>query len=375
MARGGRVSLSRKSAAAALNAVNQKPLAESDGERNRGAADSQRVLTPILEQSLTWVMNFLKVHPDQILITKANLEAGAMKGQLTAVMSITESNSEPGVIPMPEHFHKTYTTMKSIPKYYIGDFMVKECKFVVQFVNEVDQDPGALRAYFSALTGANENSPWNGPLHTRSVLTAWLRKMLKLLGNRHMVIGTTAVMRDGKLDSKAISPYELNWDPPEKDWAKPEWTKSDKNIPTLKSIRHRFFNVEVDVSQFHINPASWDATELWSDMNAKFVTEDADMSPTLASFFKGEAGKWKELFSKERWLDDAKAVAAQLDAFHETAAVGKTNVLTAAQDQKAERMKEARSKRAPPAKRCRTKLSLLVSEGGAVEGDNGPALK
>merc|ERR1712087_1064280 len=92
------------------------------------------------------------------------------------------------VVVMPDEWHKTYNTCKSIPKYYIAHWLVANTSLDQEFVDRIDGfNASSLRRAFGFLTGLHETTWWPPRLHFRAVLTAWLQEQfVEVKGERRV---------------------------------------------------------------------------------------------------------------------------------------------------------------------------------------------
>ena len=241
----------RALASAASHAKAKKKIKESStlvtGGSDLRKEDIDRAnknLPPVLQFALDWIYSYLVVHPDQILLCKGNLESGAIQAQKVAEAKQAQDADTQVAEVLPDYWHKTYTTCKSIPKYYLSHWLVdgpagmRSCD-----VDAIDgYSPGcALRRLFEWLTGLGETTWWAPALHYRATLTVWLGRQFENLGGpeRMQVLKNAVDFDTGRVDWEMLTPFvfvysaEINEDtdysslPPEE-------------IPYLKTISHKF---------------------------------------------------------------------------------------------------------------------------------------
>ena len=200
---------------------------------------ARATLGPVLSSALDWITNYLLTHKTEILLCKANLETGAIKAQHDIVSIEDQEQNETA---MPEAWHKTYTLCKSLPKYFLADFMIKQAKIPHAVIDNVDarRPTDGLRILFGWLTGLTPGTWWAPALHRRAVLVRWLMAQMKRLGDRHEKYGQV-VKANGVLDLDEMVPFALVWDPPEHSWPDTFEGVADSKLPRLASVKHKWF--------------------------------------------------------------------------------------------------------------------------------------
>lgn len=191
----------------------------------------------------------------QILYCKAQLEAG--------LCDKTEGNdTEQRTV-----FHHTYTTFKSLPKYYMANFLSQNAGFSKEFLDNLDfAASGQLRHAFCYMIGVSDFAWWPPALHRIELLTEFLREQLTRLGDRHRKF-STYVDSAGKVDWMKAMAYKLEW-------------SAGENAQVTK-IRHG--TLVADVNTVNIT-SRFSVAEPWDDMRAHF-TGDPIVRPNLHSFF------------------------------------------------------------------------------------------
>ena len=97
-------------------------------------------LSVIEQKALQWIVDYLSQPENrhQILYCKGQLESGMCDA--SAHRDLQQS----------EVFHHTYTTWKSLPKYFIAETLVHMCKLSKELVDLIDVGGhGQLRAAFT----------------------------------------------------------------------------------------------------------------------------------------------------------------------------------------------------------------------------------
>jgi len=186
---------------------------------------ARQQLSPIFQAGINWIVDYLAQHKSEILICKANLEAGAIRAQCEVVEAEHVQEGSSSEI-MPDVWHKTYVMCLSIPKYYIADFLVRICDFDQDLVDRIDSkcSKDGLRKAFGFLTGLHENMHWCSALHVRLVLTAFCTEQVRQLEDRVQNF-PKHVSPDGTVDYDSMCPFSLTWSLPPSRWPKTWGTK------------------------------------------------------------------------------------------------------------------------------------------------------
>ena len=234
--------------------IADSPEAASKDELSRARA----ALSPVLNKTLQWINSYLILHKSEILITKAMLEDGFMHNQQAVINEMdttadAEGNREE---PMPDQWSKTYSTMKSLPKYFIAKWLAEGPpnlgKRIVDLVDTVSPSDG-LRKVFGFFSGLLETSWWAPRLHTRDVLVAWLSEQFAEIGGNERRTAFLEAVDDktGVVDWDALLPFEMVWsktfdgDEDFQGWA-------DDALPTITHIQTRFLPVKRKVRRVAI---------------------------------------------------------------------------------------------------------------------------
>ena len=349
----------------------------------------------MLEHSLKWIIDFLTSHADQILLTKANLEQGSIRDQ--ALLVATEGSSKPGADIMPERWHSTYTSCKSIPKYYIAHWLVSgPCDLPQQFIDTLDgvHPSHGLRRLFAHFTGLDNTTWWAPSLHVRKVLTSWLDKQYtRMCGDdrRSALHSISRNFRNADIRFEDLFPFEMEF--MSKSSPGNELNRMDKDEEPdtadmlIKSIKHKFFDIEVscsciqgarfavasmlgcdisvvgfwvvvvvmgsclqvDLSAQFLSPNNFDINLPWHDMSCCLVnTANPSIKPTVASFFGKDCSAFNHM-TKIGIMATAERCRVDIEHGRKDEDIGaRTDILQSASTKKVEAMKEARSKRAPP---------------------------
>lgn len=244
------------------------------------AKASKCALSIVEENGLQWIVNHLTANAGQILYCKAQLEAGMC------------DKSEAHDVEQKTVFHHTYTTFKSLPKYFMADFLAHHAGFSKEFLDNLDfASSGQLRHAFCFMTGVSDFMWWPPALHRIELLTEFLRDQLKLLGNRHLKFASV-VDQAGKVDWMKATPYKLDW--------------SDVEDAASKRVTHiRYGSLTAAVTTVNIT-TQFSVAEPWDDMRCAF-SGDPVIKPMLHSFFP--EGGYKVYWSKVHF----KTVAEELE--------------------------------------------------------------
>ena len=218
---------------------------KSDLQRARSS------VSPVLQHSLNWIVNHLTQHQDQILLCKANLEQGNIRDQ--ALLVATEGSQKPAADLMPDFWHKTYTTCKSIPKYFIAHWLIS-LLIPEEFVDAVDGVyPGfGLRRLFAYFTGLSDSTWWAPAIHVRKVLTAWLKYQFAKMGGEarlKVLKEATSNFKNPDLFFESLHPFEFTFVSTCSPGSEIDSMDRNEDIDTsnmvIKCIRHKIFDVEV----------------------------------------------------------------------------------------------------------------------------------
>ena len=205
-----------------------------------------------------WIENFLILNSAQILLTKGQLESGQIASMAAVVKQEEARKSDDEAEDMPDIWHRTYTTIKSLPKYYLADWLVKgPAKMSKRMTDNIDaNDPAnGIRLAFEFLTGLGPNTWWAPALHRRMVLTAWLQEHFPRVGGpeRSKVL-KGAVDSAGRIDVPKLLPFNLKYT---KQYNEEDLeTMSASQLPMLKEISHRFFKGSKVAMEFNFG---WDS--------------------------------------------------------------------------------------------------------------------
>ena len=313
-------------------------------------------LTPVLTHALEWINRYLLLHRSEILLVKGNLECGFVQGQHeTLVLEDKQQSLEDGgaEVVMPDKWHKTYATCKSIPKYFVAHWLVSGPPGMTSgMVDHIDGfDPcNGIRNVFHFLLGVGEQTWWAPSLHIRLVLITWCKNQFdRVHGEKRVkaLIDHTNTLT-GEIDWPALLPFTLEWNR-EFDMSELQSCGED-NLPYVKKIKHKYFDVEVTVVGQRIDALNWEIVSHCSDMGAMFTNlHNSTLKPTLASFFIGDSGRWKRLhYEKEAMRTSSEAAKVETESAEELNSVGqKAEILTIATENKKAKVKEARAKRTP----------------------------
>ena len=102
----------------AVAAKRPKEGAADSGASKAEAKATTASLSLVETKALKWIVDFLSAPENrhQLLYCKGQLEAG-----------LCDSNSGTRDVEQRQVFHHTYTTFKSLPKYFIAESLVQVC--------------------------------------------------------------------------------------------------------------------------------------------------------------------------------------------------------------------------------------------------------
>lgn len=194
--------------------------AELQGITKQQSDDAKKRQGAIEARGLKWIVAHLKANPREILSTKAELEAGLGK----AMTEIHEDNKE------KESSHGTHMAFKSLPRWWIADWMVSKCKFAPKFVDLIDSMSGQLKHVFAFLTGLSEFTCWPRPALKIAVLGEFVSFMAEQLGSR-WVDFDKMVDVDGRVKWLEVCPFMF-----ERGGARPQ-TATSSRFSTAMRVR------------------------------------------------------------------------------------------------------------------------------------------
>ena len=251
MVAGCRVSIStpsaaRRAAKTVVQANTPKGRGNKEAVKKVDLQRARQALGPVHQHALDWIVDYLVINKAEILLTKGNLESGEVRAQLVVqndddVANTADDAGEAEV--MPDVWHRTYSTCKSVPKYYISHWLVDgPAKLPQTLVDKIDaKNPGnGLRRVFQYFSGLGELTWWAPALHIRLVLTAWLAEQFICLGGPARVqVLKAAISSDGSIAYDALVPFILKWS----EVLKPieEYADVDESqLPRLVEIHRKF---------------------------------------------------------------------------------------------------------------------------------------
>ena len=194
------------------------------------------------------------------MTTKRNLEAGSIRNQTKALM---EHGDKAGEVQdtevMPDFWHKTYSSCKSIPKYYIAHWLVEGPallpKDMVDLLDACDAAHG-LRKIFSFLTGLSPATWWSPTLHVRKVLSMWLGEQFVNIGGKMRVehLKEAYDSESGDVDWGALLPFDFDWSLEDAEDMDRDWSIVPLHeLPVITKLRHRYFETsEVAATPFKV---------------------------------------------------------------------------------------------------------------------------
>lgn len=321
-----------------------KTLAEPTGAAKsstrftrREAGTVQTAMACVEDQALAWIVNFLKQHRGSILMCKGMLESGQCNP-----IAIADSAIE------KEAFHHTYVSFKSLPKYWIAEWLVNQCRFSPAFIDLIDAGGSSqVRQVFTYFTGIGESTYWPRPLLRKELLLTFLAGMLEKLGNRHEHFDKH-VDKTGKINWGAGGPFTLKW-------AKDEVTGGHY----IEEISHSLGDtVKMDLIRIS---DKFGIQEPWDDLRAQF-SGDIAIRLVIADLFTKDA-KFKVVLAKSSLSADAKRLEDEWTASQERQVKGEREILHTAKAKQIAKAKAASRLRVPA---CKVVTPLIVHIGGAA---------
>ena len=179
---------------------------------------ARQQLSPVLSHALDWIMSYLVVHKNEILLTKGNLESKVIRTQNQVIedVSTPDTGLSGAAAKMPDVWHKTYSTCKSIPKYYQTHWLTQGppqlSNGIIDLVDAADPAQG-IRKVFAFFSGLRENTWWPPVLHTRVLLTLWLAEQYVAIGGvmRREAFLEAYSPEDNLVAWDVLFPFTIDW--------------------------------------------------------------------------------------------------------------------------------------------------------------------
>lgn len=305
---------------------------EPHGITKQQADDAKKRQSNIEAHALNWIVTHCKANPIEILSTKAELEAGLGK----AMTEIHEDSQQ------RESFHCTYMAFKSLPRWWIADWMVSKCKFAAKFVDLIDSVPGQLKHVFTYLTGLSEFTYWPRPALKIAVLGEFVTFMAEQSGNRAEGFDKHVNM-EGHVDWMKVCPFVLEW-------------AGEVGDRYICSIEHRNVGAKVVIDVVKLTDA-FQLEQPWGDLRAQFVGH-----PTIKPLCIDLIGKTglKELLCKPNLIKCGEAINLKYEERQAAIVKGQHEILTTAAANARVKAKEAAKKRVPSHKMATALVAPVV---------------
>ena len=303
------------------------PATEKTDKRGKKVLVYQQ-LNKTNKKALDDIVHFLKTNHEVILQTKAQLENGDIAND--AGLSPQKAAKK------AERFHETYQHFDRLPLYWIADFFVSGLGMSRDLVDRAENCRShQLREMLEYFTGVSGTDTWPPILKDKVVLLQWLQWLAHELGDRHKNFERFAT-DTGSITWSAATPFKFEWD-------------TTRGTPRI--VRMQATVGPVVPLKRHIIDKSFDMTIAWSDMRARFVTEDEEdqQPPPISTMFPKDA-PFKKLFSKEWRLSKATELANKRTREQEALQVGENVVCTLSKKRKADQLAASLASRTPPTK-------------------------
>ena len=311
----------------------KKQGAARGGTSSQEAKASLAALSVVEENALSWINIHLRGHRGQVLYCKAQLEAG-----------MCDKSVESHDVEQKEVFHHTYTTFKSLPKYWQAEFLHSTAKLPKELLDLIDYaSPGQIRQAFTHITGISEFMWWPPPLHRIELLTDFARGQLKLHGNRHIGFASF-VSATGDIDWMKAMKYKL-------DWAGTAKAKEPRRLTHIKYDDDEKVAVETVI----ITDA-FVIMEPWDDMRSSFSGSDEVIKPFLHSFFKG--AMWRDNWQRPYFKKAADELERRWYLRQQSMLMGSGDVILTKSAARAKAKAKHSAKGRVPAHRVATPMNL-----------------
>lgn len=303
-----------------------------EGPKKRAKTEA---LSQVEKGALDDIIKYLKSHKAEILYCQAYLNSGGATAELNKALNINPHGSD--ALAGKDRFHATLTSFRSLPKYWIAEWMVKHCNFASSFVDLLDSQPNQLRQVFGLFTGLQEQAWWPPVLHRIEVLEDYCMWAGGQLGSRWQNFERN-VSASGKVDWASSCPFRFEW--------------SDASHALGKHITkviHRSSKTEVMVTDVVIT-SSFELLCPWDDVRCQFKPpEKRRVAPIISEFFP-ENEAWLVMQSKVGIKSKCAELELALRERETRLAKAQGPILHTAREHAASRAKEALKKRAPPTK-------------------------
>lgn len=287
----------------------------------RQAGSARSCMNVVQEKALEWIIDHLKEKPDEILMCKGMLESGQCSQEVVETSAVEK-----------ECFHETYMTFKSLPRYWMAEWLTNHCEFSHQWVDLVDAGgPGQIRQLFTYIIGVADSTYWPRPLLRKTLLTRFLAWSSKELGQRwkdfeRNVDGT------GKINWSATSPITFTW------------VKHGEDGARIDKVTHKSSNTTVEVKDVIIT-GEHKLLQPWDDMRAQFEGTSS-IKPVVADLFPPSSA-WRAFFAKKNFQEHAKTLQDKYEENEKRQVKGEQDILQSAKKKQTEAARAAAKARAP----------------------------
>ena len=160
---------------------------------------------------------------------------------------------------MPDVWHKTYVLGKSLPKYFLTDWLRVKAGLAPEMLDAIDgaNPVSGLRRVFGFLTGLCPETWWAPQLHVRLVLVKWLGKQFDAIeGKKRLAALLEAYNEDTHIvDWGSAMPFEVQYSQDPDSWKNEdleEWP--EEKLPYVTHIRHKYSDITVSFHNFVRGP-------------------------------------------------------------------------------------------------------------------------
>jgi hypothetical protein len=320
----------QSSGSAAIEQAQELMVVNTPTKRKSSTGKEQIVYAPMSPYNriaFEWITNFLKTHQNQILLCKSKLELGECNPTVNQDKKMAAKESP--------FFNATYQLFDRLPLYYIADLFVNTFGLDRDIVNKVEAHQSKnLRNALEYLCGIPAHLRWVPDLKRKAVLVLFLADMYKVLGKRGPQF-EQAVSAGGEVNWPKLCPYKFTY-----------IEREDEDFVNTIS-----YNGMVDckttakVTKVNILKAC-DATQHWSDRDAKFVDE-TDWSQNMMALFPSDAA-FKDVLTFPKMMARASEHKTSWDAADKLSKVGvNTDILTLSKRKRVEKMQAAKTLTTP----------------------------
>lgn len=313
----------------------QPPSASTRGDSKPDMAKAKRALTDLQRECLKDIERHLIMHPDEILQTKAVLD----KGQI---------HREPGRNYRDANrieFPSTYTLFKSLPKYWVADWMVVALHWSKEFVDLIDAaKPGQIKQAFTYVTGCSDFTWWPPALRRVELLRQFLSYMVSALGNRHEGF-EAKVPATGIINWQNVGPYIYTWG------------EHPTQGHVVTKIEHKSTRMVATLAVVCID-SDFELLQPWDDIRAQFVKERENNKPYVEEQFPSDAD-FKKKLSRKHFSDKEKELREKWEKEQQETTLGDEATLVTLQRRRKQALAD-RSKARVPSHKVTTKLTVVV---------------